>query len=153
VQFVNLSTGATRYEWDFGKFGTSADKQPTLEISEMGIHAVRLVAYNTFGCSDTSKGTLTIYGDYAIWLPTAFTPGHDPINKVFQPVVSGVSSYVLEIYNRHGLLLYSGENQGWDGTYKGEPVPEGMYICNLKITKLNKDKVQEQGVVMVLKGE
>jgi len=47
-------------------------------------------------------------------------------------------------------VRYTRENQGWDGTYKGEPVPEGMYICNLKITKLNKDKVQEQGVVMVL---
>jgi gliding motility-associated-like protein len=62
----------------------------------------------------------------------------------------GVENYTLSIYNRWGQLLFTAENQGWDGTCNGKAVPEGIYVYTLKITTFTYDKVQEQGVVMVL---
>ena len=153
IQFINSSTGANQFDWNFGTFGKSTDANPKVVISESGVHLVSLIAINQFGCRDTNTGTIRIYDDYQLWLPNSFTPGLDNLNPVFKPEFSGVDSYILNIYNRHGLLIFTGENQGWDGMYKNTRVPEGMYVYTLKITTFTYDKVQEQGVVMVLKGQ
>jgi gliding motility-associated-like protein len=93
-----------------------------------------------------------VYEDYSVLLPTAFTPGADNLNGQFTPEFMGVENYTLSIYNRWGQLLFTAENQGWDGTYNGKAVPEGMYVYTLKITTLNYDKVQEKGTLMLLSG-
>ncbi|MCC7297935.1 MAG: gliding motility-associated C-terminal domain-containing protein, partial [Bacteroidia bacterium] len=149
IQFVNSSTGATRFNWNFGKFGNSTVANPKVTIPESGVHIVSLIAINQFGCSDTNTGTIRIYDDYQLWLPTAFTPGLDNLNPVFKPEFSGVDSYTLYIYNRHGLLIFIGENQGWDGIYKNNRVPEGMYVYVLKINTTSKMVREEKGTLML----
>ena len=153
VQFLNRSTGGVKYQWNFGKFGSSSAFQPKVSMTDTGEQNVYLVAINAKGCTDTSRGTVKVYEDYSVLLPTAFTPGADNLNGQFTPEFMGVENYTLSIYNRWGQLLFTAENQGWDGTYNGKAVPEGMYVYTLKITTFTYDKVQEQGVVMVLKGQ
>jgi gliding motility-associated-like protein len=153
VQFLNRSTGGVKYQWNFGKFGSSSAFQPKVSMTETGEQDVYLVAINAKGCTDTSRGMVKVYEDYSVLLPTAFTPGADNLNGQFTPEFMGVENYTLSIYNRWGQLLFTAENQGWDGTYNGKAVPEGMYVYTLKITTFTYDKVQEQGVVMVLKGQ
>jgi gliding motility-associated-like protein len=153
VQFLNRSIGGVKYQWNFGKFGSSSAFQPKVSMTETGEQDVYLVAINEQGCTDTSRGTVKVYEDYSVLLPTAFTPGADNLNGQFTPEFMGVENYTLSIYNRWGQLLFTAENQGWDGTYNGKAVPEGMYVYTLKITTFTYDKVQEQGVVMVLKGQ
>ncbi|MDR0605757.1 MAG: gliding motility-associated C-terminal domain-containing protein [Bacteroidales bacterium] len=59
--------------------------------------------------------------------PTVFTPDGDGVNDVF---LGGEKfrnrEFHLEVYNRWGSPLYSGES-GWDGTYRGNKVPPGVY--------------------------
>jgi gliding motility-associated-like protein len=153
VQFLNRSIGGVKYQWNFGKFGSSSAFQPKVSMTDTGEQNVYLVAINAKGCTDTSRGTVKVYEDYSVLLPTAFTPGADNLNGQFTPEFMGVENYTLSIYNRWGQLLFTAENQGWDGTYNGKAVPEGMYVYTLKITTFTYDKVQEQGVVMVLKGQ
>jgi gliding motility-associated-like protein len=150
VQFLNLSTGGVKYQWNFGKFGSSSAFQPKVSMTDTGEQNVYLVAINDKGCTDTSRGTVKVYEDYSALLPTAFTPGADNLNWQFKPEFMGVENYTLSIYNRWGQLLFTAENQGWDGTCNGKAVPEGIYVYTLKITTFTYDKVQEQGVVMVL---
>jgi gliding motility-associated-like protein len=60
--------------------------------------------------------------------PTVFTPDGDGINDVF---LGGEKfrnrEFHLEVSNRWGNLLYSGES-GWDGNYRGNKVPAGTYL-------------------------
>jgi gliding motility-associated-like protein len=61
--------------------------------------------------------------------PTVFTPDGDGINDVF---LGGEKfrnrEFHLEVSNRWGNLLYSGES-GWDGTYRGgTKIPPGTYL-------------------------
>jgi gliding motility-associated-like protein len=60
--------------------------------------------------------------------PSVFTPDGDGINDVF---FGGEKfrnrEFHLEISNRWGSLLYSGES-GWDGTYRGNKTPPGTYL-------------------------
>jgi gliding motility-associated-like protein len=60
--------------------------------------------------------------------PTVFTPDGDGVNDIF---LGGEKfrnrEFHLEVYNRWGNMLYSGES-GWDGNYRGNKVPPGTYI-------------------------
>jgi gliding motility-associated-like protein len=77
--------------------------------------------------------------------PTVFTPDGDGINDVF---LGGEKfrnrEFHLEVSNRWGNLLYSGES-GWDGTYRGNKVAPGTYLYVLLLK-------QEDGSIRTVKG-
>jgi gliding motility-associated-like protein len=39
----------------------------------------------------------------------------------------------MDIYNRWGEMVYSSQDfgEGWDGSYKGDKAPSGVYVCVL----------------------
>ncbi|MFT7603797.1 MAG: PKD repeat protein [Saprospiraceae bacterium] len=50
VQFVNLSTGALFYQWNFGDNNTSIDENPTHTFEDPGTYEVTLLATDGNGC-------------------------------------------------------------------------------------------------------
>ncbi|TAF64094.1 MAG: hypothetical protein EAZ55_12275 [Cytophagales bacterium] len=82
------------------------------------------------------------------YIPNTFTPNTDNINDKFniQTTKDGVVSELsIKIFDRNGLLVFEANNIdqiltkqtndniiGWDGTFKGEPMPAGNYIWELK---------------------
>jgi len=48
----------------------------------------------------------------------------------------------MVIYDRWGKQLFftTDINQGWDGSYNGEPVPQGSYTVAIKISSTNNDQ-------------
>lgn len=63
-QFDNLSTGASRYEWDFdinnpGQF-TDTTVSPQFTFNTPGIYTVQLITLTDFGCSDTATTTVEV---------------------------------------------------------------------------------------------
>jgi gliding motility-associated-like protein len=67
----------------------------------------------------------------SIFLPNAFTPGGQ--NPIYKPVGAFINftEYRMDIYNRWGQLIFSSQDfgSGWDGSYKGQAVPSGPYVC------------------------
>lgn len=69
-------------------------------------------------------------------VPNAFSPNGDGINDYFNVYdIKSIVSFHAAIYNRWGQQLYSWgidkmecEECGWDGTYKGKPVKDGVYF-------------------------
>ena len=69
-------------------------------------------------------------------VPNAFSPNGDGINDYFNVYdAKSIVSFNAAIYNRWGQQLYSWgidkmdcEECGWDGTYKGSPVKDGVYF-------------------------
>ena len=55
VTFVNASTDATAYAWDFARRGASEEAEPTFTFTEVGTYVVTLVATNAAGCSSTTQ--------------------------------------------------------------------------------------------------
>ena len=68
-----------------------------------------------------------------LFMANAFTPGNDLVNNVFMPRGRNITVKLFQIYNRWGELVFETDqnNVGWDGTYKGEYVQEGLYIWKL----------------------
>ena len=76
--------------------------------------------------------SITVY-ESTLNIPNSFTPNNDGFNDVFK-VKDGHRSIVKfhgYIFNRWGKKLFEWTdiNQGWDGTYHGTPVADGVYFC------------------------
>ncbi|HRO41613.1 MAG TPA: PKD domain-containing protein [Flavipsychrobacter sp.] len=64
IQFTNLSVGAQSYIWDFGDGSTSTTFHPTHTYSLIDTALYpKLIAFNSFGCTDTSymEDTVLLY--------------------------------------------------------------------------------------------
>lgn len=76
-----------------------------------------------------------ILAESSIKVPNAFSPNGDGINDYFNVYdVKSIVEFNATIYNRWGQQLYSWgidqmecESCGWDGTYKGKAVKDGVY--------------------------
>lgn len=87
-----------------------------------------------------------------LYVPNAFMPDSpDPDLKTFKPVAINLISYKMEVFNLHGKLIWSSsklENgspaEGWNGTFKGDPCPQGTYVW--KVSAKLDDGYTEDGV-------
>ena len=59
----------------------------------------------------------------------------------------------LRVYNRWGQLLYAGNGPGasWDGTHRGQAVPQGVYVYRAVLRCAHIGEVAVQGDVTVLR--
>lgn len=69
-------------------------------------------------------------------MPNAFSPNGDGINDIYKAKsgYQGITEFRAIIFNRWGQKLYEWNDpaEGWDGTYKGKPVKEGVYFVLVK---------------------
>jgi len=131
IYFENFSIGAISYYWDFGDGHTSTEFAPIHNFWDVGTYHVILYAEDQYGCIDTVGANVFIKDITTFYLPNAFTPNNDDLNEVFNFVGAEINpiNFEMRIFDRYGKQLFytTDINQGWDGTYKGETVPEGVY--------------------------
>ena len=165
VAFINLSSGAVQFLWDFGDGTFSTLSDPSYRYSQAGRYDVTLVAYSESGCQDslTINDVFSDKGSF-IRFPNAFMPNTggptggyynqrtDMDNQVFHPVVSGVAEYNLKIYSKTGLMVFesSDPEMGWDGYYKGEICTPGVYVWKVRGTYRNGRQIVMAGDVILL---
>jgi len=71
-----------------------------------------------------------------ITMPNIFSPNNDGRNEIFRPLNIGVEEIIsFRIFNRWGQMILdsNGNNSEWNGNYKNEPQPVGVYIYTLDI--------------------
>lgn len=88
-----------------------------------------------------------------IFIPNAFSP--KGYNSIFKPIsiFADKTDYVFMIYNRWGELLFSTNNpeEGWDGRFKGDFVPVGVYIYYVRFNTSEGKKFEKRSTVTVIK--
>ena len=88
-----------------------------------------------------------------IWVPNAFVV--DGFNNIFKPVISfaDFDNYQMEIYSRWGDLIFrtTDINVGWDGVFKTELVPEGVYAYYISIADGAGKLIERRGKLTMLK--
>ena len=93
--------------------------------------------------------------DKCVQLPTAFTPNSDGKNDIYQAACfCPVPKYKLVIYNRNGELVYqtSDPNAGWNGYFKGQLQPNGVYIFYTEFFDfVLKQSFTEKGTLVLLR--
>ncbi|MFM9944182.1 MAG: gliding motility-associated C-terminal domain-containing protein [Bacteroidia bacterium] len=134
LQLINLSVGGVTGYWDFGD-GTLIPYDATTNPSHLydGLketYFVKLKIANEGNCQDSLIQKICVKDNDAFVMPTAFSPNRDGINDVFRFETAAVSNSHLAIFNRWGEKMFDSDNykDGWDGNFKNEPAPEGVYI-------------------------
>ena len=119
-----------------------------------GTYTVRVT--DAHNCIDSATATI-LYDDCCTpYLPNAFSPNGDGKNDVFRMVYKGdIRIIEFAVYNRFGNRVFLAEytEQGWDGTYNGEPADIGSYYYYIRLLCGNKhNKVLEfKGDVTLVK--
>jgi gliding motility-associated-like protein len=155
INFDNLSIGSTTNTWSFGDGDTSNMFHDSHMYQDTGHYDVGLTVTNDYGCSDTTSGTIIINDVFFLYVPNTFTPNNDMFNNIFKPIVSGYDQnrFTLYIYDRWGELLFETHNSevGWDGTYQGSIVQNGVYVWKIDVRTHNNLRKEYVGHVTLLR--
>lgn len=133
VQFLNQSSGANNYTWDFGDGATSIEENPLHKYRSVGYHKALLQVYNEYLCTDTvSRQVLVAFAK--IFPPNAFSPNApNPVDREFRLGQEAIKQegYHLIIFSRWGDIVFEIKNEikGWNGRMlNGNYAPVGNYV-------------------------
>lgn len=110
-----------------------------------------VTAVDDNGCVTTD--TVVIYVDVNLYyFPDGFTPNNDGSNDVYDVLTSvTVDITDFKVFNRWGKLVYDADDDGWDGTYDGEPQPMDTYMYQATITLPDGEETVETGSFILIR--
>lgn len=100
------------------------------------------------GCTNTDDVKVTVI-PYCLKPLNAFSPNGDGINdKWFVTNGNCTNNIKVLVFNRYGSKVYESNDykNTWDGTYKGDPLPDATYYYQINFTLID-------GSVRTLKGD
>ena len=92
-------------------------------------------------------------GEPDIFIPNAFSPNLDGENDEFKITGNVIQTIDLEIYNRWGQMVFKSTdpNQGWDGSFNGQPVDPSVFMYILKVGCFDLREFSKNGNITVIR--
>ncbi|MDR2963055.1 MAG: DUF11 domain-containing protein [Bacteroidales bacterium] len=167
VEFINEShlvgnTTNVQYYWDFAGDGVFSEKNynATSIYHEPGHYTVQLHAVDTiWGCRTTFSKPLEVEPNpnCIATLPNFFTPAKMDNNKFGALYTNGVvpEGFELRVFSRWGAEVWSTNdpNEYWNGSYKGEPAKQDVYVYHCKATCQDIDPKTQKRKTLSIKGD
>lgn len=112
-----------------------------------------LVTTSEDGCTASDAITITVKEKRDVYIPNIFTPD-DNTNRYLSvfggPEVTLVKS--LRVYSRWGELVFENTDfvpnipkEGWDGTFRGKDLADGVFIWTAEVEFLDKKTISYSG--------
>ncbi|HTN17504.1 MAG TPA: PKD domain-containing protein [Chitinophagaceae bacterium] len=148
LKLYNIS-GSTvdKYMWNTG------DTTPSINVSNAGEYSVRV---QNWQCS--ASDSITITKACYLNIPNAFTPGSgSDYENYFMPrdlMGKALVTFSMQIYDRWGQLIFETDKvngRGWDGNYKGNAMPTGVYVYAIRVSFTNGISESYNGNVTLLR--
>jgi gliding motility-associated-like protein len=91
--------------------------------------------------------------DDVVYLPTGFTPNNDGANDILYIRSNFITEVYLTIYDRWGEKLFETNDvkKGWDGTYKGKLLDQGVYGYYMTFTCNNGEQSFKKGNITLMR--
>ena len=152
MNFINTTPNTTSVFWDFDDSTYSVMLNPLHEFRAAGIYDVMLTVEDDNLCIDSIMHSITMYYDFVLYVPTAFSPNNDGDNDTFGPKglrMDKYKSYDFRVYNKWGEEIFETTdiNESWDGT----DAPDDVYNWVLIITDELGRVREKSGIVTLLK--
>jgi len=146
--FIDETTdGPASWLWSFGDGQTSTSQNPGHTYIDTGLYKVTLTTATANGCDSTTSHYVRVTGvPGQLFLPNAFEPnGSTTELKTFMAKGSGIKEWKMQIFNNYSQLIWETTKlddkgapvDGWDGTFNGTPLPQGVYIWQVSATFIN----------------
>lgn len=134
------ATGASSYTW------LATDGISDLEVSNPTVSPLRTTTYtvsgtNDIGCTGTAEITIEVDDELSVNPRKLFVPESEPFWQIEQMEYYEECNVI--IFNKQGLALFEQKdysNNPWDGTFKGQNVPEGVYYFVIRCEGSKNDK-------------
>lgn len=155
-QFYDSTKGTKpfNYSWELGEGILSSMQNPKVLYSDTGYQWISLTVIDSNNCANTIEKEIYRLPKNTAFVPSAFSPNSDEHNGLFK--VQGVAyarNFKMEIYSRWGELIFETTDlhQAWDGSFKGKPVAEGVYLYKITYAGLHKELVRSFGTDTLLR--
>jgi hypothetical protein len=155
VNFLNGSSGATGYFWNFGDGLSSDETDPVHNYLVTGYRMATLKATSENNCVDSVSHQVLIAFD-RIFPPSGFSPNApDAIDRMFLLNSEGITSegYDIKVFSRWSDLIFEAKDEikGWDGKMKnGDWAPGGTYLWILSYFDFLGRKHRQAGAVTLV---
>lgn len=108
------------------------------------------------GCTNYDSVTVMVVkaNPSGYLMPSAFTPNNDGLNDCYGVKYWGVINNIeFSIFDRWGVRVFYSKDPAacWDGTYKGEKQPGGVYVYMIKASTDCEDPVFRKGTFMLIR--
>lgn len=122
---------------------------------------LQLTAVSDRGCVTENRLQVVVNKDRRIYFPNAFSPDGNGVNDVFMifgdvPNVQQIRRFA--VFDRWGNLILertdlqpNDEGSGWDGTFRGDLLPQGVYVYMAEVAFLDGEVLTYSGDVMLLR--
>jgi gliding motility-associated-like protein len=150
VSILNISGGSAPYLFSVNNSSYSGNSYYT----ELAAGLYSLSVKDSNNCAlDTSFAIYEFFDYEAIYIPNCFTPNHDVFNDTWSVKGSCIESIDCRIYNRWGeeIAHLMDISDSWDGTYKKQPVQNGVYMYVLDIRYHSQNTERRSGAINVLR--
>lgn len=152
MNFITINPSYVSLFWDFDDSSYSALPNPLHEFEDAGVYDVWLTVSDSNQCIDSVMHRITMYYDFVLHVPTAFTPNDDNDNDTFGPQglrMEKYESYAFYIYNKWGEIIFETDNitKWWDGA----AAPHGAYTWAIIIVDELGALRKEVGDVMLIR--
>lgn len=144
-----VSSQADRYVWFnrdttyYTELEPKADFEAYCDIMMTGVDSE---------CKTRISRKIPVENCSRIYFASGFVP--EGYSKTFGPIGIEDSSrtYFFAVFDNKGIMVFSTTefSQGWDGTYKGKPVPPGTYVYVFRET-YDRFTWEKKGTVSVLR--
>ncbi len=144
----NISSGTPPYYSSFNNGVYSSN----LIFDQLGIGTYSLSIRDSNMCETGYILTMQENGDYTLYIPNTFTPNNNKVNDIWYVKGTCLDGFNCLIYNRWGEKIkeLTDIKEGWDGTYKGNSVPDGVYVYVIEV-KTKKDVIKKSGYITVFR--
>lgn len=132
--FVTLNPGDySNYLWQDNSSG------PNYTVQSEGTFWVEVA--DEYGCVGSDTVNLKEICPTKIYVPNAFSPNFDGTNDYFGVFGFYIITMKLTVFDRWGGVLFESANpeEHWDGTVKGEPAANGVYVWQLQVEGYEED--------------
>ncbi|MCU0431371.1 MAG: gliding motility-associated C-terminal domain-containing protein, partial [Cytophagaceae bacterium] len=145
IPATNADFTAMHYDWNGAGTGIDDTLRTftvdqsffTTDVEDLTYTVDLSAQYSYLSCPVTD--TIQVHDVCAprLFPPTAFHPGDaNTQDGVFTVKGKYFTNYKIRIFNRWGEVIFSSEdvNESWDGTYRGELMPVGVYAFMITYT-------------------
>lgn len=142
--------GAEAYEWSPAE-GLNCTDCPNPVANPL--ISTTYTVEDVSGCLDAATVTVNILENKLLLFPNAFSPNNDGKNDELRVLDRGLEYFTLRIFGRWGEQIFqtSDPNMGWDGTFKGEPQPVGVYsyVIDYKFIEDRRPKLKSGNITLI----